>query len=115
MKYEEMPFKEWDGKEVLYCDKHDKYFMNLDEIVDFIDEFENEETAGLQLIICTPNYLSEIDFTNEWCDIIPDGFDSIDDVATGEFIKAMQAFNALVRQQPCVSYSPGKFRTDYAK
>lgn len=115
MTYEEMPYKEWDGKEVIYCDKHDRYFLSIDELIDFLDEFEIDTDAGLQLIICTPNYLTEIDFTNEWCDIIPERFDSIDDVTTSDFIKAMNEFNKLIQQQPCVSYSPGKFRTSYEK
>lgn len=112
MEYLEREFKEWDKTTPVYSEKLDQYFFTVDELSDYCYDEELDETdlLHLRLLLCEPNYLNEIDFNNHWCDVIPDNYDSIDDVASKELLTAMGYFNSIVRHHKPVSWNPGKYR-----
>lgn len=111
--YNAMPFKEWDGKSWVYSHAYDKYFNDSDEIEDFINDFDPEETpiGNLQLIICEPNHLHEIDF-ERWDDVVPEDWD-IEDCMSKELVEKIKEVNEMIRKEGAVSWTPGKTRTEY--
>jgi hypothetical protein len=120
MKYEEMPFKEWDGKQPLVLFNDDKYFFSEDEIEDYLVEIndsilapENHKTFDdLQLVITEDNNLWELDFNDIYCDILPEDM-YLEDVCSKELLDAMDSLNKIIRLHKGVSYTQGKFRTTY--
>ena len=112
--YLEKPFKEWDRKTPVYSESFDKYFFSVDELSDFCydDEITDDENGTvLKLLICEPNYLSEIDFNNVWCELVPENFDRIEDVASKDLLDIMDKFNKIVKNHAPVSWYPGEYRT----
>ena len=64
--YLKLEFKEWDGKTPLAIYQSDEYFFDEDQLFDYCEE--NEITSSeLQLVICRPNYLRQLDY-DLWCD-----------------------------------------------
>jgi len=59
-RYNLLPFKEWDGKEIVYSDMAERYFTDSEEIEDYLDDNEIEPKE-LRLFICEPNEFKEID------------------------------------------------------
>jgi hypothetical protein len=96
--------QEWDGSTPLYSNSHDRYFMGLEDLVDMLDEDEYCTTVDdLRLIICKPNYARQIE-SDHWCDDLPEDGD-----LPSEMQDSMEAFNEVIRRQPPLSWSPGKF------
>jgi len=105
-KYNLLPFKEWDGKEIVYSDYADKYFRDSDEIEDYCEE-EEIEPSELRLLLCVPNHFDQID-SDIWSDVLPEDFE-------GELPRKLQdalnAFNEVIKSLSPASYSPSKTRT----
>ena len=114
MEYSQREFKPWDKTTPVYSECLDRYFFAVEELSDYCydEEITDEDGSYLKLLICEPNYLKEIDFSNIWCDLIPDNCDSVNDVASKELLKAMDDFNEVVRHHKPVSWYPGEFRTN---
>ena len=106
-KYQEMEFEEWDGKSYLYCNLHDHYFSDLQEVADFCEDKEIEASA-LELIICEPQYARQID-DDFFCDELPEDM-SFADCATDAAVLALDAFNEAVKGM-ILSWRPGDTRT----
>lgn len=103
-RYLALPLVEWDSKVPLYDELSGKYFFNYDE--DEISECA-EERGAIQLVICEPIYVKEID-SSIWSDDFPEDVD--DGPAWLE--KAIDVFNATIREhkdEPLAWY-PGKKR-----
>lgn len=109
-RYNLLPFKEWDGKEIVYSDLTDQYFRDIDEIEEYCGE-NDIEPSELRLQLCVPNRFNEID-SDYWSDIMPDDGD-------GELPKKLQAalsaFNEVVKSLSPASYSPSNTRTAYQR
>lgn len=114
-KYNAMPFQEWDGKAPVFCLGHDKYFFDVDDLTDFIAEYEddnNGERPSLMLVLCDPQELNFVD-EDYWCDIMPENADGLDDVASKELMDALDSLNKIIANHPPVSWFPGNIRTEY--
>jgi hypothetical protein len=102
-RYNTMPQEEWDGKGMLYSDAADKYFLDLDDAEDFLED-EEGTIESLRLIICEPNYLP----------LIPDDYGCDELAEDGELpdavIDAIEKFNEVIRKTGAVSWYPGKKR-----
>lgn len=99
-RYDAMPKAEWDGKTMLYSDARDRYYVDIGDAEDVLEEGETIES--LRLIICKPNCVSPLD--SEYCsDDLPDDTDLPDIIS-----EAMDAFNEAVAGI-VLSWSPGKF------
>lgn len=106
-RYLKMPFKEWDMKTPLVQYGTDKYFWDSGYIEDYCDENEIDE-KDLQLVICEPVYLPEID-EDYFCDYLPDEQDEL----PIEVQNKLKEFNEFLKSQPPVSWTQGSFRTEY--
>lgn len=108
-RYNAMPFKEWDGETPVVISGDDHYFFNEDDIEEYCDDQEIQP-EDLQLIICEPNRLFEIN-EGHWEDVLPE-----DDYSfPKEVTIALEALNKAIRESKPVSWSPGKYRTTYTK
>lgn len=116
-RYNAMPFEEWGGITPLYSNRYDKYFFSDNDIIDFIDDSSetddpddhNIEYGDLDLIICTPNYLRQLDFDG---DEFPED-QEMEDVVSKEVIQKLNELNELIKAHPPISWSPGRYRTSY--
>jgi len=111
-KYLQLDFKEWDSETPLCLFDDDKYFFAIDDIEDYLDT-EDLNPEDLQLVICKPNYLWEIQ-TDYWEDVYPEDRD-LEDVASKELISKINELNELIRKESAVSWKAGKFRTNYLR
>lgn len=94
---------EWDGKAPLYSQIHAKYLFDKDELIDFMHECEVTDPDDLELFVCEPNYLNEIE-SDQWADDLPE-----DGELPSEVEAALEVLNAAIRKAGPVSWSPGKF------
>ena len=98
-RYEAMPRAEWDGVVMLYSNATGKYYADLDDLEDDLDE--GETLADLRLVICEPEYVRQLDVDFFEGQIPDDG--SLPPAVEA----AMDAFNSSVAGI-IVSWSPGK-------
>jgi hypothetical protein len=106
-RYNAYPFKEWTGTDIVYSDSANKYFTEAGEIEEYC--YENDvKPEDLRLLLCTPNYITEID-GSQWEDMLPEDVDHFPNAVQA----AIDAFNKLVPTLPAISYSPSKTRTTY--
>lgn len=109
-RYNNLPFKEWDGKSPVYSDAYDKYFFEYDDISDYCEE-ENIDPVDLRLVLCVPNKYYHVR-SDYWEDIMPED-------SGGDLPKALQeALNNLhkvIDNLPPASWCPGKVRTNYSE
>ncbi len=113
-KYLEIPFKEWDGTTPLCLHHDDKYFFSEDDLIEFIEENEDENYTGedLELMICEPNYASEIDADDMYQDILPED-QSLDD-RYPELAAKIEEVNQFIREEKkAISWNEGRWRTEY--
>lgn len=119
MKYEEMPFKEWDGVTPLVLFNDDKFFYCTDDIEFFLDEINGDiensnnhkKASDYQFCIASPNRLWMPDFNDIYCDILPEDLD-IDDVISGDLKSAFERLSEELKKEDPVSWGQGKFRTE---
>lgn len=98
-KYEAMPRAEWDGNAMVYSEARDRYYNSPDDAADDLDD--SETLADLRLVLCTPNYVRQLE-PEFCCDDLPDDGD-----VPAEVEEAMAAFNEAVAGI-VLSWSPGK-------
>jgi len=104
-RWTDMPRAKYDGG-MLYSQTLDKYYNDLGEAEDDIQEYiDSEDISGiaelddLRLVICEPQYARQMD---------EDYFDLPEDGALSEpLLAAMNAFNAIASKE-IVSWFPGK-------
>lgn len=103
--YDALEKKTWDGITPLYSDSHDKYFFDFDELVDFLRDLVYEDKSitvdDLRLKFCKPNKPREVGY-DHFCDDMPEDRDDL----PKEIFEAIEAFNAVMRSQPPLSWSP---------
>lgn len=93
--------KKWDGETPLYSQAADEYFFDEDELLSHLEEY-GCTAQSLRLVICKPVMLSTID-TDYWeGELLEDG--ELSDAA----LKALDDFNAVLRDEGPVSWEPGK-------
>lgn len=104
-RYNNYPFKEWDGKSLVYSHVADQYFRDEGEIEDYCsdNEIKSEE---LRLVLCDPCYIEELD-GSQWEDLLPEDHDYF----PKEVQEAIDAFNLAVKNFPPLSWFPSKVRT----
>lgn len=100
------PFKEWDGETPLTLFDDDKFFWSEDDIEEYLEENELKP-EDLQLLICHPNYLSEID-TEQWAEVLAEDQDP-----PKLILEKMKELNELIRKEKPISWSASNIRTEY--
>ena len=106
-----MPEVEWDGSAYLYSQVADQYFRDEQEIADYCADSEEPCTPDdLRLVICTPNYPSEVDLCEQNSDVIPE--DGDESCFSTDVQVALEALNKAIREsrtpEQAISWSPGK-------
>lgn len=102
-KYQSAQKIEWDHQTPLYSQRNDAYLFDKDDLINLMEECQVTDLDELELFVCEPNYLREIE-TDQWEDDLPEDGDLPPAVA-----EAMDVFNAVIRAAEPVSWSPGKF------
>ncbi len=104
-RYDALKKEKWDGATPLYSDAHDKYFFDFDELVDFLRDLLVDDKSitvdDLRLKLCKPNMPREID-VDHFSDDMPEDRDDLPKAIE----EAIEAFNAVMRAQAPLSWSP---------
>ncbi|MDD1011816.1 hypothetical protein M5G27_30700 [Pseudomonas shahriarae] len=82
----------------------DRYFFDEDSLRDYLIDSDSE-LADVQLCICDPNYPSEIDPADHFCDDLPEDGEINDD----QLLAAFDLLNEMIRQSQPLSWSEGEF------
>lgn len=107
--YKMLEKKVWDETTPIYSQTNDQYFFSKDDFFDFCHDQQigsdelTDLSDELELFICEPNYLSEIE-SDHWVDDLPEDGD-----LPAEVEAALEVLNAVIRKAGPVSWSPGKF------
>jgi len=102
-KFASMPIKDWAGEPLVIFDS-DRYFFAEDDLRDYLVD-SDIDLADLQLCICEPNYPSEIDPADHFCDDLPEDGEINDD----QLLAAFELLNEMIRQSQPLSWSEGAF------
>jgi hypothetical protein len=102
-KFAAMPIKEWAGEPLVIFDG-DQYFFDEDSLRDYLVD-SDMELADLQLCICEPNYPSQIDPADHFCDDLPGDGEIRDD----QLLAAFDLLNEMIRQAEPLSWSEGEY------
>jgi hypothetical protein len=113
IRYNGMPFEEWDGIEpICVIDaSENEYFFSEEELLDYC-ETEDIKPQDLMLVICKPNYPRLVS-GDYWSDSFPED-QTEDDVFSSEVLKKISELNKLLKEHKPISYSPGTVRTGYS-
>lgn len=101
-RWESLPRKDWNCEDALYSESCDVYFLDIDQLSDYCLDHDIG-VEQLRLVICEPISLSQID-SSYWHDELAE-----DQELPWEVEEAMEKLNEVIRAQPAVSWSPGKF------
>ena len=100
-KFEAMPKRVWAGEAITEYDG-DRYFFDEEDLRDYLLDHELDP-RDLKLVFCTPNYPSEIDPSDHFCDDLPEDGEINDD----QLLAAFDLLNEMIRKCPPLSWSPG--------
>jgi len=111
-RYNNMPFKEWDGAQAicLMDADEDEYFFSEEDLMEYCDDLEIDP-SDLMLVICKENRPHQID-PDYWSDEMPP-YRELDDVFSTEALQKIKELNEILSKHGPISYSPGKYRTSY--
>lgn len=109
--YYALPIAKWDGETPTCDDDRDKYFWDkaqlLDEMYWQLEEAQKRgEEPEMHVVVCEPHYLHLLD-GDEWSDDLAD-----DGELSGDVGKAIDAFNAVLKEQGPSCWYAGKERVD---
>lgn len=98
-RYNNLEKADWDGKGYLYSEEKDRFYEELEDAVDDLEE--GETLKDLRLLICKPVYpvLDEDYFADE----IPEDADTPD-----WLLDAVDVFNETIRSCGPLSWAPTK-------
>ncbi|WP_434706873.1 hypothetical protein J3Q07_08150 [Pseudomonas sp. D4-18] len=102
-KFAAMPVKEWSGEPLVIFDG-EQYFFDEDSLRDYLVD-SDIDLADLKLCICEPNYPSQIDPADHFCDDLPEDGEIRDD----QLLAAFELLNEMIRQSEPLSWSEGEY------
>jgi hypothetical protein len=104
-KFLSLPFKEWNGSDVVCTKDCDKYLFSASDVLYYMTEEFDEPLQELDLIICEDEPLQTVgeDF---WLDGMPDDAELPD-----ALLKALKNLNNVIESLPPQIYYPSKIRT----
>lgn len=112
-RYLAKPYKDWEGEPLCLRDD-DTYFFSEDELEYWAEEHEIEDLSIIELVICEPQYATEINADDYFCDLLPEDM-YVHDVAP-KLAEAIEQVNKVIREErEIMSWVPGKFRTTYKR
>jgi hypothetical protein len=104
IRYNDKKKKQWDGKVPLYSDALNKYFMDEDDLRDFLEDHPDVTNVSLRLLICEPVYLRHIE-SDYFCDELPDD----DNPLPCGLEEAIEEFNGRLDGIGVASWTPGDY------
>jgi hypothetical protein len=115
-KYYALPIANWDGITPTCDDERDKYFWTKEELMDEMywqleEAKKRGEEPEMHVVIAEPHYLHQLD-GSEWSDDLPDEGDG---ELPDEVGAAIDALNAVLKEQGPSCWYPGKERIDMDK
>jgi hypothetical protein len=99
--YDSLPKEVWNEEGGVYSEACDKYFWSWEEVDDYCEDEEIKE-SDLRLVICEPQYPRQID-DDYFCDEL-----SEDGELPDKIVKAMEAFNKVLKESLPLSWYPSK-------
>jgi hypothetical protein len=107
-KRDELPIQDWDGKTMIFDETSDKYFNDMEEIAEYLEE-NDLDAEDLDFYICSPNYAGEIS-SEHWADYLPEDHEDL----PKELQQKLDEFNKFISDSKIIlSWSPSKVRTKY--
>lgn len=103
--FNNMPRKPWKDEPLVIHDD-DRYFFDIDDLRDYCMD-NNILPEELRVVICEPNYASEIDGADIFCDDLPPDGD-----LPSELQEAFDALNAVIKKTGPLSWSAGKYAAE---
>ena len=107
-RYDARPKKEWDGITPLCDYDSGKFFFHDYDLHDYIHDClaDDEEFSieDLQLVICDPRRLREVN-SDYWEDVLPEDCEDL----PHEVEEALEKLNKAIAKAPVISWTPGKF------
>ncbi|QHJ00073.1 hypothetical protein GT347_20075 [Xylophilus rhododendri] len=103
-RYAAMPRKAWDGHQMLYSEAKDRYFQDIQDATENLDE--GESLTGLRLVLCDPNLPRQLD-EDFFCDELPEDGDWHS--LPSDLQEAVEAYNKVAASCAPLSWSSGKF------
>jgi hypothetical protein len=107
-KYNAKPFKKWNESDYVYSDSAGRYFRDVDELNEYLDDNEEVKPSELRLILCEPNRFNNLN-ADYFSDDLPEDVEEL----PKELQDAIDNLNKVIDSLPPASYSPGKYRTEY--
>ena len=101
--FKNMAVKDWTDEPLVIYDG-DLYFFDADSLWDYLYEADCEP-EDVRLCICEPNYPSEIDAADHFCDDLPEDGEINDD----QLIAAFDLLNEMIRKSSPLSWSQGQY------
>lgn len=106
--FKSYPVLAWDGVTPIAIFDTDEYFFDTQSFLDYL-ESEDIKAQDLELVLCTPNYMRQID-TDYWEDDLPDSDASF---IPAEVKKLLDELNEVIGfENHVLSWSQSKVRVD---
>ncbi len=108
-KYYALPMVDWDETTPICVFDDDRYFFNVDSVLDWMTELKSEADkegamAEVQLVLCTPLHLHQLE-EDVWADELPEDGELPEEVA-----QKLAELNEAIKRAPVVSWWAGKTR-----
>jgi hypothetical protein len=124
-RHEKRKREPWDGKSMLYSEALNRFFVDLDDMVDYvageIDLSKNQEeatgaicewTEDHRVLLCVPQYGRQVDSSDIFQDVLPeDGYGDRESAAIAPQLKAL---NEAIEAFGPVSWTDVSIALDYA-
>jgi hypothetical protein len=94
--FERMERVAWDGETPLVTYDGVTYFFSNDELQDYCCD-NRVQPRDLMLVLAKPCYAREINFSEYYCDDLPEGL-GVDDILPGYVLDAFDAVNKVIRE-----------------
>lgn len=99
-----LPLVEWDGESPLAINRTDQYFFSGESVYEYAED-NDIKVSDLDLVVCVPNRVRELDGYDHCCDELPEDGD-----LPAELEAAVREFNKVVRGLAPLSWSHGNKR-----
>lgn len=106
-KYLRLEYQEWDAETPLAIYDTDTYFFDIESIQDYAEENEID-IEDLQLVICVPAYLNQVD-ESYWEEVLPEDW-TVGDVCK-DVEQKLKELNEVISKARVSSWWAGKKRT----
>lgn len=111
-KFKSYELVEWDGEQPFAIFDTDEYFFDFDSFADYVTDNELNQN-DLQLVLCEPNYMREVE-TDYWEDKFPEGGD--DSCIPDDILSALETLNELIsNKKEILSWYQGNKRIEAPK